>query len=84
MLTAEHFTTRLAQGNLESKNDIPSLVKKTDFDEKLKNLNKEVTSNKFKNVLVENKFKKLQIFDSSLCIGQSYFLNDEAQLYLIF
>ena len=32
---------------------------------------------------VENGFKKLQIFDSSLFIGQSYFNNDGAQLYLI-
>ena len=28
--------------------------------------------------------KKLQTFDSSLFIGQSYFNNDGAQLYLIF
>ena len=29
-------------------------------------------------------FKKLQLFDSSLFIGQSYFNNDGAQLYLKF
>ena len=28
--------------------------------------------------------EKLQIYDSSLLIGQSYFFNDGAQLYLIF
>ena len=39
-LTAERFTARLAQANLASKNDIVALVKKTDFDLKLKNLNK--------------------------------------------
>ena len=27
---------------------------------------------------------KIQTFDSSYFIGQSYFFNDEAQLYLIF
>ena len=31
----------------------------------------------------QNKIVKLQIFDSSLFIGQSYFSNDTAQLYLI-
>ena len=30
------------------------------------------------------KKKKIQAFDSSLAIGQSYFNNDGAQLYLIF
>ena len=45
-LTAENFAARLAQANLASKNDIAALVKKTDFDDKLKNLNKKVTSNK--------------------------------------
>ena len=36
-----------------------------------------------KHLLVENKFKKLQTFDSSLFIGQGYFNNDGAQLYLV-
>ena len=56
-------------------------MKKTDFDDKLKNFNKKVTSNKTK---VEHELKKLQTFDSSVFIGQSYFFNDRAQLYLIF
>ena len=72
-LTAENFAARLAQTNLASKSDISTFVKKTDFDDKLKNLNKNVTSNKTKYLLVENKFKKLQTFESSLFIGQSYF-----------
>ena len=46
-------------------------MNKTDFDERLKNLNKRITSNKTKHVLVENEFKKLQTFDSSLFIGKS-------------
>ena len=37
-LTTENSAARLAQANLASKNDIPALVKKTDFDDKLKNL----------------------------------------------
>ena len=48
-------------------------MKKTNFDDKLKKLNKKGTSNKTKHLLVENEFKKLQLFDSSLFIGQSYF-----------
>ena len=38
-LTAQKFAARLAQANLESKNDIANFAKKTDFDDKLKNLN---------------------------------------------
>ena len=45
-LTSEYFTVRLAQANLASKNNIANFVKKTDFDDKLKDLNKNVTSNK--------------------------------------
>ena len=32
----------------------------------------------------QDKIVKLQTYDSSLFIGQSYFSNDGAQLYLIF
>ena len=39
-LTSENFAARLAQANLASKNDIAIIVKKTDFDDKIKNLNK--------------------------------------------
>ena len=41
-LTAEHFSGRLAQENLASKNYIAKFVKKTNFDDKLKNLNKKL------------------------------------------
>ena len=64
-LTAQMFAARLAQANLASKYDIAGLVKKTDFDDKLKNLNKSITSNKTKNVLVENELEILQTFDSN-------------------
>ena len=65
-LTAENLTARLAQANLAIKIDIANFVNKTDFDKKLKNSNKKVTSNKTKDLLVENSFKKLQTFDSSI------------------
>ena len=53
-LTAENVTTRLAQANLASKNDIVNFVKKIDFDD-----TSNVTSNKTKHVLVENELNKL-------------------------
>ena len=37
--------------------DIANFVKKTHFDDKVKNLNKKVTSNEIKHVLVENELK---------------------------
>ena len=45
-LKAEMCTARLAQANLASKIDIANFVKKTDFHNVLKYLNKNVTSNK--------------------------------------
>ena len=47
-LTSENFAARLNQVDLASKNDIVNFVKKIDFDEKLKKINKKVTSNKTK------------------------------------
>ena len=66
-LIAENFAAKLRQANLGSKSDISYFVKKTDFDDKLKKLNKKYISNKTKHVLVKNKLKILQTFDSSLC-----------------
>ena len=83
-LTAETFAAGLAQANLASKRDIANFFKKLEFDDKLKKLNVKVTSNKTRHLLVGNEFKKLQTFDSSLFLGQSYFNNHGAQLYLIF
>ena len=45
-LMVENFPARLAQANLASQNDVVNFAKKTDFDDKLKKLNKQVTSNK--------------------------------------
>ena len=70
----------MAQQNLASKIDIAALVKKTDFDDKLKKFE---SKNYFKqkHTLAKN---ELQTFDPSLFVGQSYFFNDGAQIYLIF
>ena len=63
-LAADAFNARLAQANL---------IAKTDFDAKLSSLNRKITSNKSKHLLVENELKKLKTFDSSCFIGKSHF-----------
>ena len=40
MLTAENFPARSAQADLATKSNIANFVNKTDFDKKLKDLNK--------------------------------------------
>ena len=69
------FNARLAQANL---------ITKTDFNAKLSSLNRKITSNKSKHLLVENELKKLKTFDSSYFIGKSHFEEDGTQNYLIF
>ena len=66
---------RLAQVNL---------IRKTDFDFKPSSLNRKITSNKSKHLLVENELKKLKIFDSSYFIGKGHFEEDGTQNYLVF
>ena len=48
-LAADVFNERLAQAKL---------ISKSDFDAKLSSLNRKVTTNKSKHLLVENEFKK--------------------------
>ena len=50
-MTAEKFTSKLAQADLTSKIDIANFVKKTDFDDKLKKCKK--------NYFKENKMLKM-------------------------
>ena len=64
--------------------DDSSLVTKADFDAKLQNLSKRITSNKTKHLPVENKLKKLQKFDSEYFKGKSHFEEDGSQNYLVF
>ena len=61
-----------------------NLITKTDFDAKLSSLNRKITANKSKNLLVENELKKLKTFDSSYFIGKSHFEEDGTQNYLVF
>ena len=54
-----------------------NLITKTD-------LNRKITANKSKHLLVENELKKLKTFDSSYFIGKSHFEEDGTQNYLVF
>ena len=73
---ADHaFNARLAQANL---------VKKADIDAKRSSLNRKITVNKSKHLLVENEFKKLKTSDLSYFRGKSHFEEDDTQNYLVF
>ena len=74
-LAADVFNARLAQANL---------ITKTDFDVKLSNLDRKVTSNKTKHLLVENELKKLKTFDSIYFRSKTHFEEDGMQNYLVF
>ena len=75
-LAASVFHGRLAQVNL---------ITKTDFDAKLSSINKKITSNKSKHLLVKNELKKPKTFDSSYFRGKSRFVDkDSTENYLIF
>ena len=60
------------------------MITKTDFDAKLSSLNRKITQNKTKHLLVENELKKLKTFDSSYFIGKSHFEEDGVQNCLVF
>ena len=60
------------------------MITKTEFDAKYSNLNRKITKNKSKHLLVENELKKLKTGDLSYFIGKSHFEEDGAQNYLIF
>ena len=60
------------------------MITKTDFDAKLSSLNKKITQNKSKHLLVENELNKLKTFDSGYFIGKSHFEEDGTQNYLVF
>ena len=74
-LVADVFNVRLAQANL---------ISKTAFNAKLSSLNRKITANNSKNILVKNELKKLKKIDSSYFIGKSHFEENGRQNYLIF
>ena len=73
-MAADVFNARSTQGNL---------IAKTDFDAKLSSLNRKITPNKAKRLLVQNELKKLKTFDWSYIIGKSHFEEDDTQNYLV-
>ena len=50
----------------------------------MSNLNRKITQNKSKHLLVENELNKLKTFDSSYFKGKSYFEEDGTPNYLTF
>ena len=74
-LAVDVFNARLAQTNL---------ITKAEFEGKLSSLNRKITTNKTKNLVVENELKKLKTFGSSYFIGKSHFEEDGRQNYLVF
>ena len=75
-MTADIFKARLtAQADL---------IRKPEFDFKLKRISDRVTKNKTKQLLVENELKKLEKFDAANIRGKSHFEEDGTQNYLVF
>ena len=61
-----------------------NLVTKTDSDAKFSGLNRKITQNKTKHLLVENELSKLKTFDSGYFIEKSHFEENGTQNYLVF
>ena len=59
-------------------------MRRSSFECGFQSLNRKITSNKSKHLLVENELKKLKTFDSSYFIGKSHFEEDDTQNYLVF
>ena len=81
-ITTPEFNTMVAdvfKARLAAQTD---LIRKPDFDSKLKGIR--VTKNKTKYLLVENELKKLQIFNAAYFRGKSHFEKYGTQNYLIF
>ena len=69
----EYITTpefnKLATNELNARLVQANLITKTDFDTKLSSLNRKITSNKTKHLLIENELNKLKVFDLSYFRG---------------
>ena len=60
------------------------LIKKKEFDAKLKGISDTVTLNESKHLLVKNELKKLEKFDAAYFRDKNYFEEDGTQNYLVF
>ena len=75
-LVADVFNARLAAQT--------GLIRKPEFDFKLKGISDRVTKNKTKHLLVENKLPIIQKFDAAYFRGKSHFEKDGTQNHLVF
>ena len=75
-MTADIFKARLAAQT--------DLIRKPDFDSKLKGISDRFTKNKTKYLLVGKDLKKLQKIDAAYFKGKSYFEEDGKQISLVF
>ena len=75
-MVADVFKARLAAQT--------GLIRKSDFDFKLKGISDRVTKNKTKKLLVENELKILQTFDAAYFRAKGHFEEDGTQNYLVF
>ena len=50
----------------------------------MSSLNRKITANKTKHLLVQKEFKKFKTFDSGYFRGKNYFEENGAQNYLVF
>ena len=82
-MKAESFTLKLARANLVSINDITIFVKKTDFDNKLKKLNKNITSNKNEKVkAISTKGSTKAVINEFIILNrEKYFSSRIFQIY---
>ena len=82
---ADNFPDRLAQAKLATEDDTIDFVKKAYFDNKLKNLNKKVTSYKTKRLEAKkkltdltNKVEKLSEKGYDFLLATIYFIGDDS------
>ena len=79
-MKAESFTLKLARASI---NDITIFVKKTDFDNKLKKLNKNITSNKNEKVkAISTKGSTKAVINEFIILNrEKYFSSRIFQIY---
>ena len=84
-ITTPEFTTMAASTFNARLTAQTNLMKKTEFDAKLKSISDRVILNKSKHLFVENEVKKLETFDAAYFRGKNYFDgSDGMQNYLVF
>ena len=78
-LMLDNLAARLNQANLASENDISEFINSSDLDKKIETL-----ASKAELKVEKDKIEKLETYDSSIFISQSYFFNERSQNFLKF